>query len=417
MNSPRFATVAEWLAWQEQLHLSEIDLGLTRLAQVFPKLFFEGYRKPITITVAGTNGKGSCVTTIATLLAAQGLSVGSFTSPHLEHYNERIRLNMQMVSDEELLEAFAAIDEARGDISLTYFEFNALAAFYVFNKHHVDVQVLEVGLGGRLDAVNLIDAHHCVITNIGLDHTDWLGDTRELIGAEKAGILRRHCQFVYGEADMPQSIIDRAVELRLQPQIIGQDFSYRVENGTFYWQGANQQEVICPAPNLPLPGVACALQILAELGTFDRTVIENVLPAIQLAGRMQRVDLQIDGQNKTLIFDVAHNPHGAAFLAKSLQAQQLAPATAIYSAMRDKDVVGTIQHLKDVVSNWLVFEIPNNPRAASKAQLLAALSEAGVAADKIHWCETAAQALAKAGERTLVFGSFYTVSEVNHSLS
>ena len=190
--SARFSTLEAWLQWQETLHPSVIDLGLSRIRQVAITLFGEDFQKqqPLTITVAGTNGKGSCVTALSALLHRLGKRVGSFTSPHLLRYNERIRIDGAEVSDADLCDAFSAIDTARSEISLTYFEFNALAAFWLFKKYRVDVQVLEVGLGGRLDAVNLLDADVAVITNIALDHVDWLGDTREKIGAEKAGVWR-----------------------------------------------------------------------------------------------------------------------------------------------------------------------------------------------------------------------------------
>lgn len=412
MSSARFSSVADWLRWQEQLHATEMDFGLERIGQVFAELFHEGYRKPVTITVAGTNGKGSCVTALATLLAAQGLSVGSFISPHLFCYNERIRLNMQPVDDSELLEAFAAIDQARGEVSLTYFEFNALAAFYVFNKHHVDVQVLEVGLGGRLDAVNLLDAHHCVITNIALDHTDWLGDSRELIGAEKVGILRRHSHFVYGEADMPASVAARAAQLHCTPDQLGVAFRYHLSEGRFYWQGAHGQKIDCEPPSLPLPSVACALQVLAELGIFDIKVIENVLPAIRLPGRMQRVQ---QGE-QTFIFDVAHNPHGAEFLVRALQAQGEPPLTIIYSAMRDKDMIGTLTALAPLASHWIVFPLADNPRAATAEQLRQALQQLGVTVPVVE-VGNAAEACAAAKTKTvLVCGSFFTVAALQQEM-
>lgn len=414
----RFATLQEWLHWQETLHPSVMDLGLARIRQVAVVLFGDDFaaQQPLTITVAGTNGKGSCVTMLAVLLSSMGKRVGSFTSPHLFRYNERIRIDNQEVSDADLCTAFEAIDAARGDISLTYFEFNALAAFWLFRHHQVDVQVLEVGLGGRLDAVNLVDADIAVITNIALDHVEWLGDTREKIGAEKAGILREQGRLVYGETDMPESICDRIAELGVTFRQLGEEFSVgSAEDGRWFWWGMDvggeRVELLAAKPALPEPSVACALQVLAWLDLFDAERIRGVLPSLALSGRFEKV---VFGDN-TFLFDVAHNAAGAQFLADRLLQESERAVDVVFSAMSDKDIAGVMSALSPVVANWFVFPLANNVRAASLEQLHAAALQAGIESSAISCCVDAAAALQAVGasaSTVLVCGSFFTVSEV-----
>jgi len=234
----RFNTLQQWLSWQESLHHKEIDLGLDRVRQVYQQLHSKPFNIPV-ISVAGTNGKGSSVAILASIYAQAGYRVGSYTSPHLVHYNERIRINQQPVEDTLLCESFARIDEARGEISLTYFEFGTLAAFDIF--HHaelsgeLDVVILEVGLGGRLDVVNLIDADVMLITSIGLDHTDWLGDTREAIGFEKAGIMRSNKPVVCSDLGMPQSIQKHADKILAPLYRLGKDFNFEQRQTDWQW--------------------------------------------------------------------------------------------------------------------------------------------------------------------------------------
>jgi dihydrofolate synthase/folylpolyglutamate synthase len=419
----RESTLQEWLCWQETLHPSVMDLGLVRIRQVAVALFGEDFaaQQPLTITVAGTNGKGSCVTVLATLLHGLGKRVGSFTSPHLFRYNERIRIDNEEVSDSDLCAAFAAIDAARGATSLTYFEFNALAAFWLFRHYQVDVQVLEVGLGGRLDAANLVDADIAVITNIALDHVEWLGDTREKIGAEKAGILRQNGKLVYGEADMPASILAQANQLNVATSRIAHQFSTGVDKELFVWHGLDKNNakltLTTPMPQLPLPSVACALQVLAWLGLWDADLYARLLPSVMLSGRMERVHFH--GQE--WIFDVAHNPAGAHFLANSLQQAGITAVTVIFSAMSDKDLVGIFTALSSVAQRWIFFPLMDNARAASIAQLQAAAMQAGVDQMSIFCSPDAASAVQKFSncERmppVLVCGSFFTVSAVKSVL-
>ncbi|HSC76009.1 MAG TPA: Mur ligase family protein [Pseudomonadales bacterium] len=414
-------TLQDWLQWQETLHPSAIDLGLARIRQVAAVLFGENFvsQQPLTITVAGTNGKGSCVTTLAVLLHGVGKRVGSFTSPHLLRYNERIRIDNAEVSDADLCAAFTAIDTARGEISLTYFEFNALAAFWLFRQYAVDVQVLEVGLGGRLDAVNLLNADIAVITNIALDHVDWLGDTREKIGAEKAGILRKNGKLIYGEADMPASIGECAQQLSVDTRQMTQQFFATVADELFVWRGLDQNgepiELTAELPQLPLPSVACALQVMAWLDLWNAEVFSKLLPSMALAGRMERVHWR----NREWILDVAHNEAGAQFLAGRLQQSNIAPAVAVFSAMADKDLTGIVAALSPLVQQWIIFPLADNPRAASVAQLEAALLQSGVDKAAIQCCEDAGSAVDGVAryatiKPVLVCGSFFTVAAINN---
>lgn len=419
----RFSTLQDWLQWQETLHPSTIDLGLSRIRQVAIALFGENFlsQQPLTITVAGTNGKGSCVTTLAVLLYSMGKRVGSFTSPHLLRYNERIRIDNEEVSDQDLCDAFAAIDTARAEISLTYFEFNALAAFWLFKKYAVDVQVLEVGLGGRLDAVNLLDADIAVITNIALDHVDWLGDTREKIGAEKAGVLRANGKLVYGEADVPTSIQTICNNSQVAVRNIERDFTFSVSDKRFQWSGVGVQNAAVALdtsmPSLPLPSVACALQVLAWLDLWDDAVFARALPELGLAGRMEK----ISHGGREWILDVAHNAAGAQYLAHRLAQENITELVLVFSAMADKDMVSILSALQPFVSHCLVFPLTENSRAATLEQLMAATEKAGFDQSNIVSCEDVSQVMAEINAMAphlpvLVCGSFFTVAAMKTEL-
>ena len=415
--SPRFASLPAWLAWQEELHPDPIDLGLHRIQLVADKLFGRAAAYPYTVTVAGTNGKGTCVTTISHLLTACGKRVGSFTSPHLLRYNERIRIDGCEVSDELLCAAFEAIDSARADTSLTYFEFNALAALWIFRHEKVDIQILEVGLGGRLDAVNIIDADIAVITNIALDHTDWLGNTRDAIGTEKAGILRPGSKLVYGESDMPASIRDRITMLDCQCKQLDHQFRHAVTTRGWTWEGAddagNRRSISSELPSLPLPSVACALQVLAWMDIWQPEIISQQLPLLSLSGRFERQYID----NKQLIFDVAHNPAGATFLANRLQATFTQRVDILFAAMADKDIGAMITALQPVINHWYLAPLDNNPRAATTKDLSVILDKHGIAATG-YSCGADLQTILQAAMHVdhdtplVIAGSFFTVAAV-----
>jgi dihydrofolate synthase/folylpolyglutamate synthase len=418
----RFANLAGWLQWQEGLHPNVIDLGLVRIQQVAQSLFGDDFtqHQPFTITVAGTNGKGSCVTVISALLSASGKRVGSFTSPHLLTYNERIRIDGTPVADDELCDAFTAIDTARGDISLTYFEFNALAALWIFNQHDVDVQVLEVGLGGRLDAVNILDANIAVITNIALDHTDWLGDTREVIGIEKAGILRRNGKLVYGESDMPSSIQQRVKELACECRQFDTVFDGVIRENEWQWLGLSSagemRSLQCSVPALPLPSVACALQVLAWMDCWQPAVFSSLLPTLELAGRFEQMN--INGQH--WIFDVAHNVAGAQFLVAKLESDIHKPVDVLFAAMADKDLRGIVSSLNPAVTHWYLLALDDNPRAAKPAEVAFVLEQEGITKEN-YTCLNEQAALELVLDKNnprvrLVAGSFFTVATIKSGL-
>lgn len=413
----RFASLTAWLGWLEQNHPKEIDLGLDRTRQVAERLNLLTPSAKV-VTVAGTNGKGSCVTATAGLLRAAGQSVGVYTSPHLLRYNERIQIDGQPVSDELICAAFEEIADAAAEISLTYFEYGTLAALLIFTQQAVDVMVLEVGLGGRLDAVNIIDADVAVITSIALDHQDWLGDNREDIGREKAGILRVGQYFVCADEQPPVSIVDIAQKLNTQACYLGREFSYQLDGDRWHWQGSDKFKSLVTfadmaLPHLPLPSLAASLQVVQWFGLQLTAVqVEQTLLSLELPGRFQKLIYQ----GRELVLDVAHNPAATHYFAKRLQADPAQGRTlAIVAMMADKDRRASLANLVDQVDDWNLLDLTPLSRAATPdvlAEDLASLSvtvgERGAAQDLL------AKLLSKSGQddRILVFGSFFTVAAV-----
>lgn len=413
----RFASLTAWLGWLEQSHPKEIDLGLDRIRQVAERLDLLTPSARV-VTVAGTNGKGSCVTATAGLLRAAGQSVGVYTSPHLLRYNERIQISGQPVSDEFICAAFEQIADAAAEISLTYFEYGTLAALLIFTQQAVDVMVLEVGLGGRLDAVNIIDADVAVITSIALDHQDWLGDNREDIGREKAGILRAGQYFVCADEQPPVSIVDIAQKLNTQSHYLGREFNYQLDGNRWHWQGvAKHNGAITLAdmaqPHLPLPSLAAALQVVQWFGLqLTAAQVEQTLLNLVLPGRFQKLIYQ----GRELVLDVAHNPAATHYFARRLHADPTQGRTlAIVAMMADKDRRASLANLVDVVDDWNLLDLASLPRAATPDMLaedLASLSvtvgERGAAQDLL----TKLLSKSGQGDRILVFGSFFTVAAV-----
>jgi len=411
----RFSSLADWLGWLEKSHPTEIELGLARIRQVAERLQLLNPLSNV-ITVAGTNGKGSCVTACASLLQAAGFSVGVYTSPHLLHYAERIQINGKPVGDEEICAAFEKIADAAGTISLTYFEYGTLAALEICKQHNVDYMVLEVGLGGRLDAINIIDADIAVITTIALDHQDWLGDTRELIGYEKAGILRPGKIFICADQDPPQSVIDVAANLKTQSYFIAQDFKYKVDGKHWQWTGKTIQgdAINLPAltaPHLPLPSMAAALQVLHLLNVhLPSSVIEKNLAALTLAGRFQKIVYK----NREFILDVAHNPAATEYLAQRLKSEPCTGKThALVAMMADKDCAASLANLTAIIDSWYAVDLTHIPRAASPEVLAKHLLTLGVSVQAQGEISSLLDTLLSTsieGDRVVVFGSFYTVA-------
>ncbi|OHC45842.1 MAG: bifunctional folylpolyglutamate synthase/dihydrofolate synthase, partial [Pseudomonadales bacterium RIFCSPLOWO2_02_FULL_63_210] len=359
-------SLAEWLAYLEHLHPSAIDMGLERSRAVAQRLGLSR-PAPLVITVTGTNGKGSTCAFLAALLQEQGLKVGVYSSPHLLRYNERVQIAGVEASDAELCQAFAAIETARGEISLTYFEMGTLAAFWLFQRAALDAVVLEVGLGGRLDAVNLIDADLALVTSIGIDHAEWLGDNRESVAFEKAGIFRAGKPALCGDLDPPQALLEQVALLGAPFFLRGRDYDLRIEGQSWSWSGLNGKgEVVrlehLPLLDLPMENAALALQAYALLDLpWQAEQIVRALMRTRVTGRLDRRMLNWQGKPLTLLLDVGHNPHAAEYLARRLSARPLAgKRLAVFGLLADKDLAGVVTPLLDEVVDWAVAPLPTS---------------------------------------------------------
>lgn len=382
-------------------------MGLERVSKVAHAM---GLLQPTAqvITVAGTNGKGSCVAGLEAIITAAGLRCGAYTSPHLMRYNERVKIDMQEASDADLCEAFAAVDQARGEISLTYFEFGTLAAFYLFARESLDFWVLEVGLGGRLDATNVIDADIAIVTSIDIDHIEWLGDNREAIGREKAGIFRTQRPALCADAQPPNSLVSHAHELACAFAQLGVDFGYRdVGDQTMFWSGACES---APVPvNLSKPSLAAAYHAAQILKLASASSAALAFSDLQLPGRMQRFRVN----DKLIILDVAHNPAAMEQLAQQLSRYSGGGPLAVVAAMmRDKNLNQSLAPLCPRADEWALCTIDDLPRAASAQALAEVLPPS---CKKVTYA-TVAHALSALTARpeiesVLVTGSFYTVAE------
>ncbi len=414
----RFATLSEWLLWQEMLHPKSIDLGLARVRKVYQALQIPQRRVPFTLTVAGTNGKGSSVALLGAILRSAGYRVGAYTSPHLLRYNERIQIDGECAEDAVLCEVFERIDRARGDTSLSFFEFGTLAALDLFSQAALDVQILEVGLGGRLDAVNIIDADAALIASIDIDHRDWFGDSREAIALEKVGVLRPGRPAVIGDPRPPQSLLNFAEDQGIALSCQGKEFGYgRIENG-WNWFGSGGR-----LDGLPLPGLAGEHQLLNAAAVIQllrliepqkpvsEAAIRRGLETVKLAGRFQ----YFDGPVPVLV-DVAHNPQAAGILAGYLRERFPGRRIhAVFAIMRDKDIVGVVNPLKELVERWYLAPIPL-PRTASESEIKAVLAGLSVANVDGGFAQAtdafaAAKMNAPEGGLVVVFGTFPLVSE------
>jgi len=407
-----------WLAYLEHLHPTSIELGLERVAAVAQRLKLQRPAKQV-ITVTGTNGKGSTCALLAALLQTQKRKVGVYSSPHLLRYNERVRINGRQASDNELCQAFAAVEAVRGDTSLTYFEMGTLAAFWLFERAALDVAVLEVGLGGRLDAVNLIDADLAIITNIALDHGEWLGHSREQVAFEKAAIFRTGRPALCGDLNPPPPIAETAQKLAAPLFLRGFSYDFAQTDTSWHWrgqtlQGTQRQLHNLPLPSLPLPSAALALQAYALLDLpWQPEILADALVHTQLAGRMQRLPLNWQGKSLTLLLDVGHNPNAADYLAEQLAAEPARQHLAVFGLLNDKDLSGVITPLLPLVRHWAVAELPT-PRSLAASELVTALQILSATVKPYPTIVDALKAQceqAQDGDEILVFGSFYCVSE------
>jgi len=416
--------LSAWLCKLENLHPIAVDLGLERVYSVAlemgllhspsgvshdysGRLNLPGVR---VVTIAGTNGKGSCCKITEQCLLACGLTVGSYTSPHLLHYCERITINGVAASDPLVCQAFAEIDCARQGVSLTYFEFGTLAALWLFQQFQVDVVLLEVGVGGRLDATNIVDADIAVITSISMDHQHWLGNDRASIATEKAGICRRGKPVICADDDPPATLLP--LDNDRSTYWIDKQFSCKRQlDKTWLWQSCTEsQHYLLPQPQLPVPSIAAGLQVASLLDALPtQEQLATIIAQTSLPGRYQQ--LVIHGCE--CIVDIAHNPAATQLLAERLNRVTITGKTrAIFAVMADKDIAAMLSPLLNCVDQWYIGELTDNPRAASMATLAALLTDNAQCITEAENIKLAlAQALTDAGkhDRIIVFGSFYTV--------
>ena len=415
----------QWLEYLESMHPVAIDMGLERVATVGARLDLR-FDCPV-ITVGGTNGKGSTCAMLESMLMQGSYRVGLYTSPHILDFNERARIDGHSVSDAVFCDAFAAVEAVRGDVSLTYFEFTTLAILKLFADAKLDAVILEVGLGGRLDAVNIIDPDVAIVTSVDLDHQQYLGDTREKIGFEKAGIFRPKHAAICGDPSPPQSLVEHANAIGADLWLFGRDFNYSGDRQQWSYGGRAVRRHALAYPSLRganqllnASAALAALEVLRDRLPLGAQEIRAGLVLVELPGRFQ----VLPGR-PAVILDVAHNPHAAATLAQNLDQMGFFPYTyAVFGAMSDKDVSGILSHLKDKIDHWYFCDLPL-PRAASAESLASALSDAGFVAGKdaggersVQCFGTPAEAYAAArdrvgeNDRIIVFGSFLTVAGV-----
>lgn len=411
---PAHRDLPQWLQHIEACHPAEIELGLDRLKQVADRLGLK-LERSFKVVAGGTNGKGSTLAMLDAILRESGLTTGRYSSPHFIHYSERVLLNGVPAEEQAFCDAFVQIEQARGDIPLTYFEYGTLAALIIMSDANVDVMLLEVGLGGRLDAVNIVDADLALVSTIALDHTDWLGPDRESIGYEKAGIFRADKPALCGDPEPPESLVRHAHELAAPLLVRNRDFQLDVASDHWSWNGTGPEGAVSyeslPLPCLPLANAALVLQTVQFLPwTISAEAIRAGLKAATLPGRMQRVSWR----GISLVLDVAHNPEAAEYLATQL-AQAGGASHLVLGMMHDKDISSVLRALCNCVEHWYPVRL-DVPRAADVNTLKAQLASAGVKSDRVHTLgrvEDTLEALAVSGVQgpVVVAGSFFTVAD------
>jgi len=404
----------DWLDYQQKIHPRDIELGLDRVRAVWQHMGVPPIAKTV-ITVGGTNGKGSTVAFLEAMLIAGGQRVGAFTSPHLLHYNERVRVFGHDVDDESLVDAFERIESARGDVALTYFEFGTLAALWIFAQSELDVAVLEVGLGGRLDAVNIIDADASIVTTVDLDHQDWLGNDVDTIGREKAGIFRANRPGIIGSVEPPRGLLDEAQRIGARLLRAGIDFEVLVSESRWLWM-CGDIALELPLPTLAAPvqmnnaaSAIAALHALSDRIPWNPDAIADGVRNASVAARLQRFT---KAGATDLVVDVGHNPQAARVLASWLRANPSRTA-AVFGALSDKDVAGIVAPFAGSIERWLIGGLDaETPRGLSADALLA---RSGMLASSTKY-PTITQALdaaaesARDGEIILAFGSFFVAA-------
>lgn len=409
--------LTSWLHYIANISPKEIELGLERVSVVAKRLNLSKLRSCV-ITVAGTNGKGSCVKTLESIYLAAGYRVAASTSPHLIHFNERLRIDGHDIETPVLCRAFASVESAREQLLLSYFEFVTLAILLCIEQAEVDIALLEVGLGGRLDAVNVVDADLAVITNIDLDHTDYLGDTREQIGFEKAGIFRANQLAVCGDPDPPQSIAKCATAVGAQLYQVGEHFNSQSsgERWDFLGQLGDYQQL--PQAGLKQQNIVSALacvQLLQQQFPVSESCVVQALSSLKLAGRYE-----VHVAPQRYIFDVAHNPQALAWLVQQVQSLNIGRVHVVVGMMADKDLANGLRILAEIASVWYVTSIPDNPRAATAAQLMSQIrafcTKSCYNFSNVADAFNAANAQRRPGDWIVVCGSFCTVGAAKHSM-
>jgi dihydrofolate synthase/folylpolyglutamate synthase len=416
------APLAEWLARIERLHAKPIDLGLERVHAVAARL---DIRLPLAVVVGGTNGKGSTCAMLDSILRSAGYRVGLYTSPHLLEFNERAKLNGNDAGDEALIAQFETVESARDETSLTYFEFTTLAILRLFSQADLDAVVLEVGLGGRLDAVNVIDADVAIVTSVAMDHMDYLGTTRESIGWEKAHIYRPGLPAICSDAQPPASLLEHASAIGADFWQFGRDFNYQGDRQQWAYAGRQVRRAGLPYPALRganqllnASGALAALEALADRLPVSQQAVREGLLTVDIPARFQ-----VLAGKPTIVLDVAHNPHAAAVLAENLDRMGFHPVThAVFGMLRDKDIAGVIKAVAARIDHWHVAGTPG-PRGSSSDDTAALVREAaGTSGSSVTSHESiadafaAAMSAAEADDRILAFGSFLTVAEVMREL-
>jgi dihydrofolate synthase / folylpolyglutamate synthase len=408
-----FSTLSEWLSWIASIHITEIELGLDRVKQVAARLNVLSPSCPV-IIVGGTNGKGSSVAGLEAIYRAAQYHVGAFTSPFLFKHNEQVRIDGVLASDEEFCWAFEKIEAIRGDVSLTPFEFCTLAALLIFKNYKLDVLILEVGLGGRLDAVNIIDADVAVVTSIAIDHVEWLGSTREVIAREKAGIFRTARPAVCGDDYPPASLLECAARLGTPLFCQGRDFHYQANDSDWSWSYRDNHYHCLPRNALALQNMSTVLMAITLLDhrlPVRRTAIDQGLATVTLTGRIEVIKGPV-----TEIYDVSHNPAAIALLTSQLKDIPRAGKThAVFSMLADKDIAESIRTIRDVIDAWYVAPLPVM-RAAPAETLSKTFQQADIPQaaffSSIKEAYETARGVAETGDYLVIFGSFHTVAEV-----
>ncbi len=411
-----------WLERIERLHAKPIDLGLDRVCAVADRLDLQ-FRIPA-IIVGGTNGKGSTCAMLDAILRAAGYCVGLYTSPHLLRFNERARVDGVDTGDAALVTQFEAVEAARGDTTLTYFEFTTLAILRLFSQSRLDVAVLEVGLGGRLDAVNIVDADVSIVTSIALDHMDYLGATRDKIGFEKAHIYRHGRPAICSDPEPPQSLLDHAQAIGADLWRFGRDFNYQGDRQQWAYGGRHLRRASLPYPALRganqllnASGALAALEAMAPRLPVSQQAVRQGLLTVQLPARFQ----VLPGQ-PAIVLDVAHNPHAAAVLAQNLDMMGFYPQThAVFGMLRDKDIAGVVKRVSDRIDHWYIASTPGvrGASATNVAHVVRAAAPDSSLTEHASFAAAfaAARERAKADDRILAFGSFLSVAEVLRAAS